>query len=183
MKKIIMASVAIICMTMISVSLTSCGGDDDKTNPVVDNKPVAGVIECSLTVGDDMFDKFNLSVEYYDENGKVQTETLTKTTWEKRVMNKNLPATLGFRLLVKAKDGVDYSTLAKVTESYRYRFEAYSVNAKGDSMAGGKVDGSGTSLDIPGSKVSEWLEDHVDGILKVAYVVNESGKAESTSWQ
>jgi len=183
MKKMMMAAVALICMTMMSVSLTSCGSDDDKSDPVVDNKPVAGVMNCSLTVGDDMFDKFNLSIKYYDENGKVQTEALTKTTWEKRVMNKSLPATLGFRLLVEAKEGIDYSTLVKVTESYNYAYKVFSVNAKGEEMAGGKSGVSGVSLDIPGSKVSEWLEDHVDGIFEAVYVVNESGKAESTSWQ
>ena len=29
MKKLMMAAVALICMTMMSVSLTACGGDDD----------------------------------------------------------------------------------------------------------------------------------------------------------
>jgi len=177
-----MAAVALICMTMMSVSLTSCGGDDDKTDPIVVNKPVAGVLDCSLTVGDDLLDKFNLSVEYYDENGKVQTEALTKVKWEKRVMNPSLPATLGFRLLVKAKDGIDYSTLEKVTQSYTYAFEAYSVNVKGDAMEGGRGGSSHSSLDIPGKKVTEWLADKTSGIVKVAYIINESGKAESTSW-
>ena len=33
MKKLMMAAVALICMTMMSVSLTACGGDDDSSKP------------------------------------------------------------------------------------------------------------------------------------------------------
>ena len=33
MKKFMMAAVALICMTMMSVSLTACGGDDDSSKP------------------------------------------------------------------------------------------------------------------------------------------------------
>ena len=34
MKKLMMAAVALICMTMMSVSLTACGGDDDSHGTV-----------------------------------------------------------------------------------------------------------------------------------------------------
>jgi uncharacterized protein len=34
MKKILMAAVALICMTMTSVVFTSCGSDDDNNSPV-----------------------------------------------------------------------------------------------------------------------------------------------------
>ena len=33
MKKLMMAAVALICMTMTVVSLTACGGDDDSSKP------------------------------------------------------------------------------------------------------------------------------------------------------
>ena len=33
MKKLMMAAVALICMIMMSVSLTACGGDDDSSKP------------------------------------------------------------------------------------------------------------------------------------------------------
>ena len=46
MKKFMMAAVALICMTMMSVTLTACGGDDDSKLPTTYNYVANG----SLTV-------------------------------------------------------------------------------------------------------------------------------------
>ena len=80
-----MTMAAVLCCAMISTVFTSCSKDDDDKNPVDNNKPVAAVMDVSLTVGDDMVGKLNLSVEYYDADGKVQTEPLTTNEWKKSI--------------------------------------------------------------------------------------------------
>ena len=46
MKKFMMAAVALICMTMMSVSLTACGGDDD--SPSKQKEQIEYFVEGSL---------------------------------------------------------------------------------------------------------------------------------------
>ena len=182
MRKMMMTMAAVLCCAMISTVFTSCSKDDDDKNPVDNNKPVAAVMDVSLTVGDDMVGKLNLSVEYYDADGKVQTETLTTNEWKKSIKAK-LPATLGVRLMVKAKDGIDYASLQKLTESYLYAYDVYPVNAIGNNLGGGKDGISHLSLDIPGSKVAEWIADESKGVVKILYTVDANGQVTSSTWK
>ena len=81
MKKIMMTLAAVLCCAMTTAVFTACGSDDDENNNPVDNTTsVAAVMDYSLTVGDDMFNYLDLTVEYYDANGKVQTEQMTQKT-------------------------------------------------------------------------------------------------------
>jgi methionine-rich copper-binding protein CopC len=182
MKKIMMTLAAVLCCAMTTTVFTACGSDDDDKSEPASNKPVAAVMDFTLSVSDDMVDKANLTVEYYDANGKVQTETLTKKDWTKSVQAK-LPATFGIRLMVKAKEGVDYASLEKFTESYTYSYSVYPVNASGTVLEGGKSGNSHSSLDIPGSKVAEWIADKSGGILKILYTVDANGQVTSGNWQ
>ena len=73
MKKILMAAVALICMTMTSVVFTSCGSDDD------DNSPVNKVY--TLKVSLQMISEGNLSqaaLEYL--NSEFNQEVSNKFT-------------------------------------------------------------------------------------------------------
>ena len=182
MKKMMMTLAAVLCCAMTMTVFTACGSDDDDKSEPASDKPVAAVMDVTLSVGDDMFDKATLSVEYYDANGKVQTETLTKKDWTKSVKAK-LPATLGMRLMVKSKDGIDYASLQKFTESYAYSCTVYPVNANGTALGGGKSGGTQVNLDIPGSKVAEWISDKSGGILKILYTVDVNGQVTSGNWQ
>ena len=182
MKKIMMTLAAVLCCAMTTTVFTACGSDDDNSSEPASDKPVAAVMDVALSVGDDMVEKVNLSVEYYDANGKIQTETLTKKDWTKSVQAK-LPATLGIRLMVKSKDGIDYASLQKFTESYTYSYSVYPVNASGTALGGGKSSGTHYSLDIPGSKVAEWIADKSGGIMKFLCTVDVNGQVTSGNWQ
>ena len=180
MKRLFMTLAAVTCCAMISSVFTACGSDDDKDSD--NGKAVAAVMNYMVDVGDDMFAALDLTIEYYDANGIVQTETLTKKDWTKSVQAK-LPATFGIRLMVKAKEGVDYASLEKFTESYTYSYSVYPVNASGTVLGGGKSGSSHSSLDIPGSKVAEWIADKSGGILKILYAVDANGQVTSGNWQ
>ena len=73
MKKSLMAAAALMLLMMSAAVLTACDSDDDDntTNPATDTTPVAAVMDYKLTVGDDMLGVLNLTVEYYDADGKV----------------------------------------------------------------------------------------------------------------
>lgn len=178
-----MATLTVMCVIAMSTVFTACGSDDDDNNNPVDNTtPVAAVMDYSLTVGDDMFNYLDLTVEYYDADGKVQTEQMTGKTWNKNVKAK-LPATLGARLKMQVKSNVNPATLEKFTESYKYTYSIYPVNVSSKQLEGGKAGGSSATLDMPGNKLSDWVERHATGLAKFLYVFDANGQVTEGSWQ
>ena len=184
MKKSLMAAAALMLLMMSAAVLTACGSDDDDntTNPATDTTPVAAVMDYKLTVGDDMLDVLNLTVEYYDADGKVQTEVLTAKEWKKSVRAK-LPTTLGARLKVQLKDGIDPAAIETFTAAYGYSYIGYAVSAT-DKVVGNVVNhGIESTLAMQGDKIPTWLERHTDGIVKFLYSFAANGQATSSSWQ
>ena len=75
---------------------------DTTATPYV-KKPVAAVFNCSFSITDSMAIVADFNIEYYDENGKIQTEQLKDKTWKKSVAA-TLPAKLGLRVTAKVKE-------------------------------------------------------------------------------
>ena len=178
-RKSLWAVLAAMCI------FTTCGGDDDPdngtpNNPDNDSKLVAAAMNVSLTVGDDMFNYLDLTVEYYDADGKVQSEQLTEKTWKKSMQAK-LPATLGARLKGRLKNGVDPTSIEMFRESLTFAYGYYCLNASGkDSNT--FADGSKPDFSLEGYKLPDWIEKHGDNIVKVLYVFDANGKATESNW-
>lgn len=182
MKRNLMAAAALTLLTITVAGLTGCDKDSDDTLNNDDNKPVAAVMDYSLTVGDDMLSLLDLAIEYYDADGKVQTEALTEKSWKKSVRAK-LPATLGARLKMQLKDGADPSSLAKFTASYGYSYNGYAVSVT-DKVVGNVVNSANDyTLSMQGDKVTAWLERHTDGLVKFLYTFDAAGKSTAASWE
>ena len=180
MKKKLMAIAAVFCCAMTMTVFTACGDDDDK--PYIDNKkPVAVSMNYAFETTSETLNVFDLTIEYYDANGTVQTEQMTNTQWQKSLRTK-IPTTVGARLLIKLKDGVDVASMEKVTVSYGYEYKGHPVSAD-NSVAGTVIGGSsGTNLTMKGDNVSEYLAKHSDGLVKYLYKYASDGNAESGSW-
>lgn len=181
MKKKIMAIAAVFCCAMTMTMFTACGSDDDGGSPVDDKKPVAVDMDYAFSTTNDMLNIFDLTIEYYGDNGTVQTEKMTSTQWKKSVKPK-IPATVGARLLAKVKDGVDVASMEKVTISYAYEYAGQAVSS--DNYVVGTVIGGGTgqNLTMAGSKVAEHLNKYKDGLVKFLYKYSSSGNAQEGSW-
>lgn len=180
--KSFLAALIVIC-AMTTTVFTACGDDDDNiNNSVDDNKPVAAVMVCELTVGDDMFNVLDLTVEYYDANGQVQSEQMTAKNWKKTVLAK-LPATLGARLKIQVKNGIDPASLDVFTEDVKYAYSVNPVNASGKEQSGGQAYISHPTLDMPGDKVADWVAKHSNGLVKFLYTVNSNGQVTESTWQ
>lgn len=179
MKKNFINAAALLLLMMSAVALNACGGNDDEIEPKSeDTTPVAALMEMSISVGDDMLAKLDLTVKYYDEDGRQQTAPLTEKSWKKTVRSKTLPVTLGMTLEAKAKEGVDYNSIELFTASYGYKYQGYAVSPT-DKMVGNLV-GTGTDskLGMKGEKVLDWLARHQDGLVNIAYQFSKDGKAE-----
>lgn len=181
MKKKLLTIAALICCTMATTVFTACGDDDEGGAPVDDQKPVAVVMAYSFSTTADMLNVFDLTVEYYDATGAVQSEKMTTTQWTKAVTPK-LPATVGARLLAKVKDGVDVANMESVTVAYQYEFSGKAVSANGQLAGSAVGGGTGISLAMAGNKVAEYLTKHQAGLVKYLYKYSSDGNAESGSW-
>lgn len=181
-KKLLLATLTVMCAIVLTTVFTFCSKDDDDNKTTDDNKPTAAVMDYSLTVGDDMFNYLDLTVEYYDANGKVQSEQMTEKTWKKTVQA-NLPATLGARLKMQVKSSVNPATLEKFTEDVKYSYSVNPVNARGIELSGGKGYSNHPTLDMPDDKVTDWVERHADGLVKFLYVFDANGLVTESSWQ
>lgn len=180
MKKKLMAIAAVFCCAMTMTVFTACGDDDD--NPYIDNKkPVAVLMNYSFTTTSETLNVFDLTIEYYDANGAIQTEQMTNAQWNKSLRTK-IPTTVGARLKAKVKSGVDVASMEKVTASYGYEYEGYPVSA--DNSVAGTVIGGGFNVNesMKGDKVAGWLDTNADGLVKFLYKYAADGNAESGKW-
>lgn len=180
-KKFFGVALTAMCALVMTTTFTACGGDDDDSKGGGDtNKPVAASMKASLTVGDDLINYFDLTVDYYDANGKIQSEPLKEGKWEKTI-KASLPATLGVRLKAQLKDGIDPATidLISVKSSLAYGYQILDAND-------GRVDGfaftHGGSYSIHGSDIPEWLNDEGKKIEEILYTFDASGKYTQGSW-
>ena len=180
MKNLFMTLAVVMCCAIISSVFTACSSDDDKNSD--NGKAVAAVMNYMVNVGDDVFAALDLTIEYYDANGQVQSEQMTAKNWKKTVQAK-LPATLGARLKMQVKSSVNPATLEKFTEDVKYSYSVNPVNARGIELSGGKVYSNHPTLDMPGDKVTDWVERHADGLVKFLYVFDANGQVTESSWQ
>ena len=176
------AALTVMCALVMTTTLTACGGDDDNDNKGGgdSNKPVAASMNATLTVGDDLIKYFDLTVDYYDANGKLQSEALKEAKWEKTI-KASLPATLGVRLKAQLKDGVDPATidLISVSSSLAYGYQILDAN---DGRVDGFAFSHGGSYSIHGSDIPEWLKDEGQKIEEILYNFDASGKYTEGSW-
>ena len=178
-----MAAAALICMTMTSVALISCGGDDDNDNvpstPKSDNYTTS-VMDFSYSVSDDALALVDFVVEYYDANGKLQSEKMTESTFTKTVKG-GLPAYLGARLMMSVKDGVDLTSADKVTLLIDYTYSAYCVNDKGGT-SNVVVDGTQRGGKMSLTQLERFVTNN-SGLLRFAVDYTTDGKATKTDWK
>jgi major membrane immunogen (membrane-anchored lipoprotein) len=181
-KKFLGTALTVMCALVMTTTLTACGGDDDNNKGGgSDNKAVAASMNAVLSVGDDMLNYFNLTIDYYDANGKIQSEPLKENKWEKTI-KASLPATLGVRLKAQLKDGIDPTTidLLSIKTSFTYGYNTLTAN---DGILEVFADGHGSSYSIKGSDIPEWLDEDANKIVQILYTFDASGKYSKGSWE
>jgi predicted small secreted protein len=98
-----------VLVLMAALTLTSCGSDDNKKDEPSEPTPTSKSVsyEATASFSQDVLDICDLTMSYKDSDGKTVTETVTSTTWTKKVTVKNLPSTVGVKFGIKMKSGVE----------------------------------------------------------------------------
>lgn len=171
---------AVLCCSMISTVFMACSDDDDKTSDDK-TKPVGAVLYYRMDVSDDMFAALDLTVEYYDADGKVHSEKMTSKEWETEIRTK-LPATFGARLKAQLKADFDVTSGDKFIAEYGYGYVGSGVNAANEIVGTPAISDSAKRITMKVGDIAEWLERHPDGIVEFLWNIDTNGKSTSGSW-
>lgn len=117
----------------MTISLTSCSKGSSDDTPKVSFSSLA--VKYTVTVGGDFLKIFDVTIQYKDASGKVQSETMTTDTYTKSLTVKSLPYTSGIKATVKLKDNLD--TTAKYSISYLVspEYNAYTSDGQYQTLA------------------------------------------------
>ncbi len=183
MKMKMMTLAAVFCCAMGLTMFTACGSDDDDDKVQVDsNTPVAAVMEYGFEVSDDMLTVLDMTVEYYDNDGKLQKENLTQKKWVKTVKAK-LPVSLGACLKAQLKDGVDVNTIEAIKVSRGYKCTAYSMTATSNIAGNVESSSNNATLTVNGEKLTSLLSDKNGILISYLYDFADNGKVVAGSWK
>lgn len=154
------------------------------TEPATDDKtPVGAYMTYTFGTNDDLLNMFNITIEYYDEDGKVQTVKLKETAWSKRVDTKSLPAKLGFRILFTINGNYSISPTKVETISYYLSYITGATNAEGKAIDKGLDDSYHVDMDCASGKLEKWLQNYSSHPSHYVFKYDEKGVAKSSNWE
>ena len=164
-----------------STTTTTTGGGETQEKPAVE-----AFMNYQLITTQDMLNVFDFFIEYYDDNGQVQSVTLAATEW-KNSGRSELPATFGFRVKLAVKEGVDITTvnLSKASYSYGYYASALDEDEKKVGQPDSYTNVYNMAL-VDNDKVQYWANKYTQGyIIKTRCEFNEKGEWTSTgsTWE
>lgn len=115
-KKMSLRALMLGFMAVLFAGFTSCSSSDDDENKTVEenNAPTSGVLSCSFEPSEDELALCNITAEYTDASGKIQTEEITGK-WEKKITFTTLPTKVSVTLKHSLKANVELSK-----ESYHF---------------------------------------------------------------
>jgi len=181
MKKTLMTLAAVLCCTGMMSVFTGCNNKPVTPPSPQTNKATDVVMEYAYTIDTVLQNRFNFTVEYYDNDGQIKMEAMNGLTWKKSV-KAPLPATLGARLKIQLKEGLDPATMPKFKFTYSYSF-AYQAVDKDGKEAGTLLVVKDTVTSSPKEGMVQQLLDSLDGVLdQHCYDFDAKGNASAREW-
>ena len=147
-----------------SASSCSKNDDDNESEKEKEQTPESVVSTFNLSVSDDMVNYLDITVEYYDENGKVQKENMSATNWSKAVTSK-LPATVGVCVKATIKEGKDLSSVEKFKYTRNYSIKYQFIDKNGQKLNSLDSDGVSSTSSFNGAKIPALLKENENDIL------------------
>ena len=183
--RLIAAFAAVLCCAMTTTVFTACGNDDDdydNIKPSVVETPVAVLMDYELETTQATLNILDLTVEYYDADGKIKNEPMKELQWKKSIQHK-LPATVGLHLKAQLKPGFDPDSSEEVKISFERSFDGYTLTATGGKVPISYHDTHAFSVGTKSSKFSGWLTEESNNILPVLYIYDDKGQYSTGTWK
>ena len=184
MKKILMTLTAVFCSVMAISVLSSCSKDDKGNNDAPDTTPASVKVMFIYHFPDDMLQFIDMTAEYLDENGNVQSEKITSPAWIKDITATKLPAKLGARLHLAKKSGVDYKEVSQVTTGAKIT-RSYSLLNKAGTMLKGVEEGnfSYNGNWLSGEGIVQFIEKEGKNFATLLLEFDANGKETQGEWK
>lgn len=147
--------------TLLSFSITACGGDDEEEN-VVDNSVTNAKYTYELNVNQTFLDLADITISIVTPDGKTTKENLSTTSYNKTVNVANFPAKISAGVTYKWKDGLDVSGIESIDLMMNSTYSVAGLNSKGEIMKSQSK--SGISINNGGvrkDKLNELRELHI----------------------
>ena len=152
-------SVALMMCAVLSGIKTGCKEKNTPTNTDDPNKATLAYMESSFTVNEDLLNLVNVVIDYYDNEGKAQSTTMTSGSWENKV-KVALPCKVGTRIKFVLKDGVDPVAAGAVHMAYAYNYMSYATNESNYVLTPSPLsDGKALEVTTKDGKFGEFLQD------------------------
>ena len=181
MKKVLFMMLAACSMMLVGCNKeNSQQQEPDQQGQTPEAKPVAAGLEYTFEVNDTMLLVADFKVSYYDQDGKVQTETLNSTKWSKTVQAK-LPAKLGVKVDAAMKPYYDPAKFNKVFILREYSVYTYRLDENGKVIGEKEKSGISSGVSVPGDKVTDALSKD-GGFLSVLRSYDAEGKETQLDW-
>ena len=183
MKKILMTLAVVLCCVMTTTVFTACGGDDDDNSNTQkpDNSLVAVQMNYVIETTQATLNIADVTVEYYDADGKIQSEALTGEKWQKSIQHK-LPATVGIHLKAPLKAGFDVDNSEAVEISLTRGYDGYFVDAQGGRTRLPVSETIGTKISTKSKRFPDWLAAS-NNMLPVLYIFDAKGQYTNGTWE
>ncbi len=180
-----MTLAAVLCCAMTTTVFTACGSDDDdknNTNPPVDNTPVAVLMNYEVGTTQATLSIVDVTIEYYDADGKIQNEPLTEEKWQKTIQQK-LPTTAGMHLKAQLKAGFDVENSEEVQISFTRGFNGYTIDATGNRNTFPVAENLTTNISTKSKRFPDWLAEGRNNILPVLFIFDAKGQYTNGTWK
>lgn len=180
---------AIFCYVMTTTVFTACSTEEEGRGESNDKfVAVAVKAQDTIIVTDELLEKFNLTIDYYDVDGKIKTEPLTTNTWIKSFKTP-LPAKVGVRLRLNLKEGIAMDDLKGLSfRGGRFCCFTYVVDQTDHIYNTESVQGKGSEITVNLPTNETRLERLLDryknvGLDYYLYTYDEKGNYSSGAWQ
>ena len=165
-KNLFRISMVAMCAILMSGVMTSCSEKKNNTPDVPEEQqpteekiiPVAVRAEATYTTTEEVMKVFDLTVDYYDNEGKLQHVTLTEPKFNLNT-KAPLPNKAGMNVNLKLKDGINLESIDTVNVYYEFSSICVAVDANNE-IAGDehKIPNNPSEFNLPSSKVQAWLD-------------------------
>lgn len=164
-----------LLVMLFAGSLISCSSDDDdspkRETPTEDTEvPTSGTAMFYFTPSEGDLLLCDVTIEYTDASGKLQTETITGE-WKKQIKFASLPANGTIAIKRSLKANVE---LAK--DHYKFGYTEQSVfyaNYASGAKPAGHNHGSSANISIGKDKVEHYVVDRHPVIISYSYTIDK----------
>jgi len=165
---------AVIIMTGMTACDTHQDEEQQNSQESQQSAPVAAQVNGNITISSDMLNCLDLTVSYYDAQGRKVQETLTDTTWNIS-LKADIPGIVGYKLTAQPKQDAVLDSTVIIKRYISYGYKIYAVDKNDKTVGQVKSHSASSTLPMKGNQLTNWLSDKAGQLVRVIYEIDNQG--------